>query len=141
MNTEKNQKIWINKIHENLILRGMSEKTFLNYKSCLLRFFNYYAENINIEALNEDKIIEFFKSKYIIPNKCKDTYNVAVCSIRLFYLICFKKSLNMFLLPSSKLVKKVQTILPKDKFIQIFYGKVVLNFSKKILKYRFSFSS
>lgn len=40
MNTEKNQKIWINKIHENLILRGMSEKTFLNYKSCLLRFFN-----------------------------------------------------------------------------------------------------
>ena len=40
MNTEKNQKIWINKIHENLILRGMSEKTFLNYKGCLPRFFN-----------------------------------------------------------------------------------------------------
>lgn len=70
MNTEKNQKIWINKIHENLILRGMSEKTFLNYKSCLLRFFNYYDENIDIKALNENKIIEFFKSEGNSKHKC-----------------------------------------------------------------------
>lgn len=120
MNNEKNKSIWINKVHENLILRGRSEKTFLNYKSCLLRFFNYYDESINIKTLDEKKIIEFLKAEYIISNKCKDTYNVAVCSIRIFYLVCFNKSLNRTLLPSSKLTKKIPTILPKDKFIQIF---------------------
>ena len=26
MNTEENQKMWINKVHENLLLRGRSEK-------------------------------------------------------------------------------------------------------------------
>ena len=29
MNTEKNQKIWIEKVHKNLLLRGRSEKTFI----------------------------------------------------------------------------------------------------------------
>ena len=37
MNNEKNQKIWIEKVHENLILRGRSERTFINYKSVLTR--------------------------------------------------------------------------------------------------------
>lgn len=59
MNTEQNQKIWIDKVHENLILRGRSEATFINYKSSLLRFFNYYDSNINIEKLKENEIINF----------------------------------------------------------------------------------
>lgn len=51
--------------------------------------------------------------------RCKATYNVAVCSIRLFYLVCFNVSLNRLLIPSSKLSKKIPTILPKDKFLEI----------------------
>lgn len=119
MNTEKNQKIWIDKVHENLILRGRSENTFINYKSCLHRFFNYYDENTNIKKLKEHEIINFLNDEYIIPNKCKTTYNIAVCSIRLLYAVCFDSSLNRILLPTSKLTKKLPTILPKDKFIQI----------------------
>ena len=38
IDTEKNQKIWIEKVHENLILRGKNEITFINYKSCLHDF-------------------------------------------------------------------------------------------------------
>lgn len=119
MNTEKNQKIWIEKVHENLILRGRSENTFINYKSCLHRFFNYYDGNTNIKKLKENEIINFLNEEYIIPNKCKATYNIAVCSIRLLYAVCFDSSLNRILLPTSKLTKKLPTILPKDKFIQI----------------------
>ena len=40
MNTEKNRIIWINKVHENLNLRGRSERTFDNYKSALNRYYN-----------------------------------------------------------------------------------------------------
>lgn len=119
MNTEQNQKIWIEKVHENLILRGRSEATFINYKSSLLRFFNYYDSNTNIKKLKENDIIDFLNDEFIIPNKCKSTYNIAVCSIRLLYTICFNISLNRILLPTSKLVKKIPTILPKNTFITI----------------------
>lgn len=119
MNTDVNQKIWIEKVHKNLILRGRSEVTFTNYKSVLLRFFKYYDASTNIRNLKEKDIIKFFNDEYLIPNKCKNTYNLAVCSIRLLYIVCFNISLNRVLLPTSKLVKKLPTILPKDKFLKI----------------------
>lgn len=119
MNTDENQKIWIEKIHQNLLLRGRSEQTFINYKSTLLRFFKYYDSNTNIKKLKENDIIEFLNQEYIIPNKCKTTYNLSVCSIRLLYIVCFNVSLNRVLLPTSKLIKKLPTILPKEQFIKI----------------------
>ena len=119
MNTDVNQKIWIDKVHQNLILRGRSNHTFINYRSSLLRFFKYYDSNTNIKELKENDIISFLNDEFIIPNKCKDTYNLAVCSIRLFYLVCFNISLNRILLPTSKLTKKLPTIIDKDLFIKI----------------------
>ena len=119
MNTKENQKIWIDQIHENLILRGRSEGTFFNYKSVLLRFFKYYKDNTNIKDLKETDIISFLNHEYIIPNKCKLSYNLAICSIRSFYLICFNISLNRILLPTSKVTKKLPTILPKNMFLKI----------------------
>ena len=117
MNNEKNQKIWIEKVHENLILRGRSERTFINYKSVLTRFFKYYDSNTNINKLKEQDIIEFLNNEYLSKNKCKSSYNLAVCSIRLLFIICFNVSLNRILLPTAKLTKKLPTILPKNKFL------------------------
>lgn len=128
MNTEKNQIIWINKVHENLKLRGRSERTFDNYKSALNRFLNYYDENITIKKLKENDIINFLNDEYLKLNKCKSSYNLAVASIRLLYLVCFNISLNKTLLPSSKLTKKLPTILPKDKFLQIINGEKNLKY-------------
>ena len=61
MNTEQNQKIWIDKVHENLILRGRSENTFANYKSVLIRFFNFFDESTNIEHLSEENFTYSFQ--------------------------------------------------------------------------------
>lgn len=119
MNNEKNQKLWIEKVHQNLILRGRSNRTFINYKSCLNRFFQYYDSNTNIKKLNESDIINYLNDKFIKINKCKSTYNLTVCSIRLLYIVCFNKSLNRILLPTSKLKKKLPTILPKELFVKI----------------------
>lgn len=120
MNNDENQKKWINKIHENLILRGRSENTFINYKSALNSFWKYFDTNTNIENLTEEDIIPYIKECFINSNKSKYTYNVAIASIRLFYLVCFKKSLNKIFLPTSKISKRLPTILPKDDFIKIF---------------------
>lgn len=126
MNTEKNQKIWINQVHQNLILRGRSKRTFDNYKSVLLRFFKYFDSNTNIKKLKEQDIINFLESEYLKSNKCKNTYNLAVCSIRLLYIVCFNISLNRVLLPTSKLVKKLPTIMPKDIFLKIINDEPIL---------------
>ena len=119
MNTEKNQKIWIEKVHKNLNLRGRSEQTFINYKSALSRFLKYYDSNTIIKNLKEEDIINFLNDEYLKLNKCKTDYNLAICSIRLFYLICFNKSLNRILLPTSKLTKKLPTIMPLETFVKI----------------------
>ena len=120
MNNETNQKIWIEKIHENLKLRGRSENTFINYKCALKSFFNYYDENVNIENFKEEDIIPYINEQFLKANKSKYTYNVAVASIRLLYLVCFNKALNKLLLPSSKLPKRLPSILSKQDFIIIF---------------------
>ena len=41
MNTEENQKMWMNKVRENLLLRGRSENTIINYRCRLSKFFKY----------------------------------------------------------------------------------------------------
>lgn len=119
MNTKKNQLMWIDKIHENLLLRGRSEKTFENYKCALKRFFNFYDVKTNIKCLNEEDITIYLKKRILNKNMCSDTYNLSVAAIRLLFLVCFNKSLNHLLLPSCKTKKRIPTILPKDKFLTI----------------------
>lgn len=119
MNNVGNQQLWIEKIYENLMLRGGSKNTYINYKCALNNFFKYYDENTNIEELDEEDIIPYLKECFIKPNKSKYTYNTAIASIRLFYLVCFKKSLNKVYLPTSKISKKLPTILSRDKFLMI----------------------
>lgn len=120
MNTDENQKIWIEKVQENLILRGRSQNTFLNYKSALNRFFQYYSKNTNIERLTEENILPYVRECFIKFNKSKYTYNVNVAAIRLFYLVCFKKELCKIFLPTSRTIKKLPSILPREKFLTIF---------------------
>ena len=119
MNTEENKKKWIEKIQENLTLRGRSKNTYINYKCAIMNFLNYYNTSTNIEKLNEEDIIPYIRECFLKPNKSKYTYNVSVAAIRLFYAICFKRSLNKLFLPTSKLSKKLPTILPKDDFVKI----------------------
>ena len=126
MNTKENQKIWIEQVHENLILRGRSEHTFINYKCSLVKFFNYYDSKTNIKHLRESDIINFLNDNFIKLNRCKATYNVAVASIRLLYMVCFNISLNRLLIPSSKLTQRVPAILTKTQFLIIFNNEKIL---------------
>lgn len=126
MNTDENQKMWIEKIHENLLLRGRSENTFINYKSALNSFFKYFDKETNFKSLNEEAILPYLKDYFIKQNRSKYTYNAALSSIKLFYSVCIGKSLNPLLLPASKTPKKLPAILPRDKFILIFNGEKYL---------------
>ena len=47
MNTEENQKMWMNKVRENLLLRGRSENIIINYRCRLSKFFKYLKKQIS----------------------------------------------------------------------------------------------
>lgn len=119
-NTEKNKEKLVEKVRYTLELGGKSEKTFGNYKSHITRFLNYFNENIEINKLSEDEIVDYFRKQYINLNRCAATLNVGICSVRFLYSVCFNKQLNKDLLPSTKLQKKIPTIISKQLFLKIF---------------------
>ena len=119
-NTEKNKKKWVEKVKFTLELGGKSNRTFENYKSHINRFLNFYDENTEINQLSENQIIDYIKNEYIDLNKCSSTLNVGIYSIRFLYSVCFNRKLNKDLLPSTKLTKKIPTIMSKQLFLKIF---------------------
>ena len=119
-NTEKNKKKWVEKVRYTLELGGKSDKTFSNYKSHINRFLNYYDEITEINKLSEDDVVDYFRKEYIDLNGCATSLNVGICSIRFLYSVCFNRKLNKDLLPSTKLSKKIPTIIPKQLFLKIF---------------------
>ena len=119
-NTEKNKKKWVEKVKYTLKLGGRSDKAFINYRSHINKFLNYYDENVEINKLSEEKIIDYIKKEYIDLNRCAASLNVGICSIRFLYSVCFNKKLNKDLLPSTKLKRKIPTIISKEIFLKIF---------------------
>ncbi len=118
-NTQKNKEKWIEKVRYTLELGGKSNQTFINYKSHINRFLNFYDDNIEINKLSEDDIVEYLKKEYINLGKCSSTLNTCICSLRFLYSVCFNTRLNKDLLPSTKLRKKVPTIISKQLFLKI----------------------
>lgn len=119
-NRKKNKEKWIEKVRYTLEIGGKSNKTFDNYKSHINRFLNYYDEDIEINKLSEDKIIDYFRKNYIDLNRCANSLNVGICSIRFLYSVCFNRQLNRNVLPTTKLKKKIPTIISKQLFLKIF---------------------
>lgn len=119
-NTKTNQEKWLKKIEDTLKIGGRSKKTYLNYKSQINKFLNYYDETVDINKLNEDDLLEYFKINYINNNSSSNSLNVGIYSVRFLFSICFNKELNKKKLPSHKLIKKIPTIIPKDDFITFF---------------------
>lgn len=118
-NTKKNQEKWVEKVKYTLELGGKSNKTFVNYKSHITRFLNFYNEETEINKITEDNIVDYFKKNYIDLNRCANSLNVGICSIRFFYSVCFNRNLNKDLLPSTKLKRKIPTIISKELFLKM----------------------
>ena len=119
MNTKKNQKKWIERCIDTLIMGGKSDKTIINYKSAWNRFLNSFDEEENIKTLSNEKIIDYLKKEFIDKKRCGEYYNMNICAIRYFYSVCFERELNRKLMPTSKLKKRLPTIIEKPMFLKI----------------------
>lgn len=122
-NTQANREKWLKKVRDLIKLSGKSEATFNNYRSHINRFLNSYSEDTDFNDIDEDSILEFIKNEYLNLNRASDTINVAICSIRYLYSVCFKIELNKKLIPNIKRSQTIPTIIPKEDFIKIFNGE------------------
>ncbi len=127
-NTKKNQEKWVEKVKYTLELGGKSNRTFDNYKSHINRFLNFYDELTEINNISEDEIANYFKKQYIDLNRCDASLNVGICSIRFLYSVCFNRKLNKDVLPSTKLKRKIPTIISKQLFLKIFNEESCLKY-------------
>ena len=131
-NTEENKKIWVEKVENILKMGGKSRITFDNYKSHIKRFLNNYPNETEFTHILEDEILEYIKKNYLDFNRCNDTINVAICSIRFLYSTCFKIELNKKLLPNIKRIQSLPSIISKEDFITIFNHEK--NLKKRCIK-------
>lgn len=128
MNNQKNKELWLNKVKQTLEIGGKSKNTYNNYKSHITKFLNHYDNTIIISNLNECDIADYIYITYIKKDLSSSTLNVAICSIRFLFAVCFKKTLIKDLLPSSKMTKKLPIFISKDLFIQIFNNEKSIKF-------------
>lgn len=126
MNTKENKNIWVEKVKNNLEMGGRSNNTIYNYQYAINRFLNSFDENIDIASFNESNIIDYVMKNFIQKKLSVNTYNLHICSIKLFYIVCFNKTFNDKLLPRSKTAKKLPKIISKDKFLEIVNGETVI---------------
>lgn len=119
-NTEENKKLWVEKVQDVLKMGGKSDVTYNNYKSHINRFLNYYSDETDFKNILEDEILEYLKKNYFSVNRSNDTINVAICSIRFLYSVCFKIELNKKLLPNVKRLQALPSIISKTDFVTIF---------------------
>lgn len=120
MNTELNRIKWLEKVENTMKIGGKSKRTLANYNSHINRFFDNFASNINIKNLDEEEITEFFLNNYIKLNLSASSLNVGIYSVRYLYSVCFRRKLNKQLLPTSKVIKRIPTIISKCDFLKIF---------------------
>lgn len=128
MNSEINQKKWLEKVENTITLGGKSKSTYENYRCHINRFLNNYDSKVNIKDLKEDDMIDYFLDKYIKLNKTTSTLNVAICSIRYFYLVNFNITLNKNLLPWCKTTKKTPVILQKEDFLKLINDNIDIKY-------------
>ncbi|MEG1506859.1 MAG: tyrosine-type recombinase/integrase [Bacilli bacterium] len=119
MNNDKNKKLWLEKVEKTMKIGGKSSATFSNYRSKILKFLNFYNNDVIISKIKDEDIASYVFDNYVKINKSANTVNVSVCSIRFLYSVCFKREINRRILPNSKIKKRIPTIISKDEFLLI----------------------
>ena len=92
----------LQKVKDLLLLRKCSDRTISNYLSCINRFKIYYKRK-DLEKLNEDDILEYFKKNFINIGCSAATINVNRAAIKYYYLVNFNKEFSNVLLPQTKI--------------------------------------
>ena len=108
----------LKKVKDLLKVRNCSDKTAINYISCINRFKMYFKDR-ELKDLEEDDILEYLKVNFINLGYSSASINVNRAAIKYYYLVNFKRELNNTLLPSTKVNSRFPLIFDDNDFLKI----------------------
>ena len=108
----------LQKVKDLLITRGCSDRTVINYISCLNRFKKNYEEK-ELKNLKEEDILEYLKVNFINIGCSAATINVNRAAIKYYYLVNFNIDFNKTLLPSCKIKSRFPKLLTKQQVVKM----------------------
>ena len=103
----------VDKMVDNLTLKGDSDRTIRNYRYAIDRFIKYH-EGKELKKLNEGDIIDYLKINFINKNRTATTYNVNLSAITYFYSLIYNKTFNKIRLPRCKVRRKIPNLIPNE---------------------------
>jgi len=112
--TEKQalQKMW-----EDIRLRGLSESTFENYTRNVKAFFKFC--NRPIAELNENDVRRFLQYLIVEKKRAPRTVNQHSSAIRFFFAVGLNRAMNYLQIPLMKVPKELPDILTKEECNQL----------------------
>lgn len=108
----------LEKIHEEFILRGMSEKTEDSYR-CAFNIFLRYYENRDVEAMGEEDIREFLLHQISI-GKSTGSVNIYNSALRFIFGGVLGQNLNCRRIPRRTHHREIPTIMRKTEIVRFF---------------------
>ena len=119
----------VQKIHEEFVLRGMSQQTEESYL-CALHLFLRYYENRPVEAMGEPEIREFLL--YQISNgKANSSVNIYNSALRFIFGAVLARNLNCRMIPRRRDRRDFPAIMSKDEIVRFF--SVIDNLRDKVM--------
>ena len=88
----------VDKMIDNLKLKGCSDITIRNYHYAINRFIKYY-DGKELKKLKEEDILIYLKSQFINKDLSATSYNYNLSVIIYFYSLIYNKSFNKVRLP------------------------------------------
>jgi len=106
------------KLQEDLMLRGLSQRTLLHYTRCTRAFFAYC--NRPVEQLEVKDIRNFLL--YLIQEKkfATKTINLHSAAIRFLFTVTLDRPLQYFQVPRMKVQKKLPVLLSREEVFSLF---------------------
>lgn len=106
------------KVKDLLKIRGCSDRTIVNYLSCINRFKKYYKGK-KLKDFKESDILDYLKSNFINLGFAPASINVNRAAIRYYYLVNFNIDFNKTLLPQCKISRRYPKLLSKEQILKM----------------------
>lgn len=116
----ENQQQILTRLKEDILLRGLSQRTLASYASSARLFLEYC--NRPAEQLNEDDIRKFLLHLIKDKKSAPATVNKYNAAIRFLFAVTFNQNLNYLKIPRQKNHKTLPEVLTREEVATIIEG-------------------
>ncbi len=118
------------KMIQDLVIRGMSNRTQENYLGCIKQFVKYYMKSPDLLTLED---INSYQLYLIRDRQISVSYfNIQVAALKFLYGVTLKQEWNIELIPYHKDSKRLPVVLSKQEVVQLYNAVSYINGNGKL---------